>query len=512
MSELLRAAIVGTAHSGDRAADRAGSAADALLDHLPGAERERALLLRAGAHAVLRRAGRILPARASSLPAAEPEVLRPSSAALTTALRVLLESNDELLSEALERMAKAQLRLAPELLPLALQQTLPARRARLRPVLGRRGEWLARQRPEWAWALAADSGDRLPADFDPRWSEGNLAERRNLLSLLRRLSPARARELAAEAWKHEKAEQRAAFLEVFALRLSPDDRSFLESALSDRSAHVRHAAARLLWRLPDSELARRMSARAHAHLRYEPPHALGAAPHALARGQDPGRWQVTLPPEPLDPAWERDGILDTPPNTRQLGQRQWWLLQLVASVACSTWLPDPHTPPRALAAAALQHEFAGALLDGLTRSALAREDRAWFAPLWDAWAGAELTSTLTPHPRITLSAMLTPDEITARTPQLIAHDKLRELLPHLPRPWPEPLAHAVLAEIAALRVTFRDAIPAAALGVPVALLPDAIPLPDLSEVDYPLRPYVRALENFQQVAALRRSIAAETTL
>ena len=42
------------------------------------------------------------------------------------------------------------------------------------------------------------------------------------------------------------------------------------------------------------------------------------------------------------------------------------------------------------------------------------------------------------------------------------------------------------------------------------LLPDAAALPHPSEVEYPLRAFVRALEAFQQVAALRRSIAAET--
>ena len=66
MSELLRVAVVGTARSGTT--EVSASPADALVDQLPALGRERALLLRAGAQAVLRRAARVLPQRSSELP------------------------------------------------------------------------------------------------------------------------------------------------------------------------------------------------------------------------------------------------------------------------------------------------------------------------------------------------------------------------------------------------------------------------------------------------------------
>jgi len=495
MSELLRAAILGTGQGGDPVSERSESPADTLIDALGELPRERALLLRAGAHALLRRAGRVLPRRSPSLPLAAAESLRASSPPLTDALRMLFESDEDLLAEALERMARARVRLAPELLPLALEQTEPELRARLKPVLGARGAWLAAQRPEWTWALDAASGAALPSDFELRWSEGNAAERRGLFTLARKLSPAHARELAVDAFPHEKADQRAAFAEAFAIGLGADDEPFLSGLLSDRSAVVQKAAARVLWRLPGSALAQRMLERARAHVRYEPSAA---------------RWHVRLPAEPLDPSWEREGIREVPPGTRQLGQRQWWTLQLMAAVPCASWLPDGDSDPQLLVAAARKHEHAAILLDGLTQSALMRGERAWFAPLWDAWAASDLTSTLTSEPRAALGAQLTPEEITARAAQLVADDRLRPLLSHLPRPWPEALALRVLAGISDLRLSLRDAIPVAALGIPVELLPDSIPLPDSGQVEYPLRAFVRALEHFQQVAALRRSIAAET--
>lgn len=491
MSDLLRVAILGTAHSGDRTPDLTGSEADALVAKLPELERERALLLRAGAEAIMRRAARVLPERRAHLPLAAAETLRASSPQLTAAVRMLLDESEELLAEALARMVRARMRLAPELLPLALDQTDPALRAQLQPVLGERGAWLAQQRSEWAWALGA-AADAMPEDFDQRWAEGSAAERRQLFELLRKASPARARELASEAWKHERAEQRAAFVEAFAVSLHADDQPFLTAQLTDRSALVRRAAVRLLWRLPGSDVALRMLARAREHVRFE------------------GDWQVRLPAEPLDPGWIRDGIEETPPAARHLGKRQWWLLQLMASVPCVTWLHGAGAAPQPLVAAALRHELASVLLDGLTRAALKHDERAWFAPLWDAWATSELESTLCPHPRITLSEKLTAHEVTVRAPWLVSDDRLRPLLAYLPRPWPEALALRVLAAISELRASMREAIPVAALGIPVELLPDALPLPDSRQVDYPLRAYVRALDQFQQVAALRRSIAAET--
>jgi len=490
MSERLREAIVGTAHAGAHAA----SAADGLIAKLGGIERERALLLSAAADALMRRAGRVLPQRRSELQPAAAETLRVSSVQLTAAVRAGLEQDDDLLEETLTRMARAGVRLAPELLPLALEQTAPALRALLRPVLGQRGAWLAQQRPEWAWALGTGEGaPALPPDFELRWAEGNAAERRQLFILLREQDPARARELATEAWKHERAEQRAAFAEAFAQGLSPDDQAFLHGLLDDRSALVQRIAARLLWRLPGSEVAERMTARARAHVRFEN-----------------GAWLVELPAEPLDPSWLRDGVTEKPPDALPFGQRQWWLLQLVAAVPCSTWLASPCATPQQLVAAAAAHEYAGALLSGLRRAALQYDERSWFAPLWDAWTNSDLAAAITPDPRIVLSQKLSPQEVAARAERLVSEDGLRVLLQHLPRPWPEALALRVLAAIAELRLSFRGIIPVAALAIPVALLPDALPLPDRTQVDYPLRAFVRALADFQEVAALRRSIAAET--
>jgi hypothetical protein len=454
-------------------------------------------LLRAGAAAVLRRAAHVFPPPIAAGEAAAPDQRPPTSPRLTDLLFALLESSEaELLADALQRTARAGLRLAPHLLPLALDQSASARRELLKPVLGVRGTWLARRRPEWAWALAAAVSDaELPADFEDRWLDGNAAERRGLLGLMRRLDPGRGRALVLEAWKHEKAEQRLAFVELLGPQLSAADEPALTSMLNDRSAGVRVAAARLLWRLPESELAQRVVGRARSFVAYTN-----------------GAWRVRLPPEPFDPAWEREGLTQTPPAAA-LGKRQWWLLQLMAAVPPDLWLPSPASSRAQLLAAARAHEFGAVLLDGISQAALTHDGKGWYAPLWDAWTQTDAPSALPEQPQIALTARLTPEEIAERADSLLAQDRWLGLLAHLPRPWPEALARRFLAAARAPRPAYAQAFVWAALGIPVELLPELGALPETQAADYyAARAFQRALEQFHDIAALRRSIAEETPL
>jgi hypothetical protein len=84
------------------------------------------------------------------------------------------------------------------------------------------------------------------------------------------------------------------------------------------------------------------------------------------------------------------------------------------------------------------------------------------------------------------------------------------LLAYLPRPWPETLARQFLAALQRPRPALTQALEWAALAIPLELLPQFGALPEPAEVDYGVRGFARALEQFAEVAALRRSIAAET--
>lgn len=494
MSDFVRAAIVGTAQLGEAASLRTGSAADELVGKLGESDRERAFLLRVGAYTVLRRAARVPVRRESEAEPSAADARRPTSARLTEILRTLFaELEPELLAEALERSARAQLRLAPELLPLALEQTAPARRALLAPLLGERGLWLARQRPEWSWGLALGWVEALPADIEQRWAEGTAVERKVWLGRMRRSAPELARKLVAEGWKQEKLEQRQAWLEVIASRVDAEDEPWLASLAGERSASLRIAGARLLWRLPGSEVARRVAARAGGWVSFQG-----------------GAWRVTLPPETYDPAWERDGIAESPPPGQSIGKRQWWLLQTLWAVPPDRWLPEPEAARAPLLEAALRQEFGGVLLDGISGAALSLDCAAWFAPLWDAWFQVDWPSALPEPPLATLTRRLDAEAARRRGLELLQNDARGALLAYLPRPWPEPVAQGFLAALKGGRPFPGEVLSAAALGIAVELLPESIALPELAVLDAAARAQLRALDRFRTVAAVRREIAQET--
>jgi hypothetical protein len=493
LSDFVRVAIVGTAQLADAASLRTGSAADEIVAKLGELDRERAFLLRAGAYTVLRRAARVPARRESRVQPSAADARQPTSARLTEILRTLFHSMEpELLAETLERSAHARLRLAPELLPLALAQTAPARRALLAPLLGERGLWLARQRPEWSWALALGASEAVPADVEQRWAEGTAVERKVWLGRLRRSAPELARKLLAEAWKQERLEQRQAWLEVIASRVDAEDEEWLASLAGDRSASIRIASARLLWRLPGSEVARRAGERARAWVSFD------------------GAWSVTLPPEPYDPAWERDGIAESPPPAQGLGKRQWWLLQALWAVPPDSWLPAPEASRASLLDAALRHEFGSVLLDGISGAALAMGNAAWFAPLWDAWFQVDGPSALPEPPLATLTARLDSEAARSRGLALLQNEARSALLVYLPRPWPQPVARGFLEALKGGRPFPGDVLSAAAVGISVELLPESIALPEPAVLDPAARAQLRALDRFRTVVAVRRDIAQET--
>lgn len=534
MSDFVRTAILGTGQLDDPSHDLTGSAADELVARLGACERERAFLLRAGVHATLRRAAR-LPLQGIAPPApAAPDTSRCASPKLAALLVSLLDGGEmAILGEALDRLAAAGMRLSPELLPRALG-CVPALRGLIRPLLGERGCWLARQRPEWAWALETSSGEReLPADLEQRWAEGSAAERKALLALARRLAPDRGRTLVAEGWKHEKAEQRLAWLELLSEGLSRADEPLLAGMLSDRSASVRVTAARLLWRLPESALATRLRGRADRLLELETPRGVLAKLQS-AVGSRPARvLRVELPPETYDATWEKEGIVETPPHGA--GRRQFWLAQLLASVSPAHWSARFGVPPAELLAAAEAHELSSVLLDALTSAALRHGTSDWYAPLWDAWARTSEPPVLNKEPERELLLRLSPAEAEPRLLGLLSSRHKISLLATFPGPWPASVARAVLARLPAtpsseapspgepigsigpvgsvgIVPVWTELWAHAALALPLELLPEQLAVPPLAEgSDYAAHAYVRARERFQAIVSLRLALAREIT-
>ncbi|TMC39209.1 MAG: hypothetical protein E6J28_03970 [Chloroflexi bacterium] len=319
-----------------------------------GAEAERRLLNEAGWHMLRQLAGR----RPAKFTVAEerqaPQEAQPLvSRAAALRLEEILRTDDrEHVDEWLELAAAAGKRVPPSLLPPLLEQA--AVRSDLRaPTLhvgGGRVSWLAHQNEEWAFA---DIADPLEA-----FHSGVRAARVAALAELRSHDPAAALATLAEGWQKEGGDDRAALIPVLAVGLGPADEGFLTMASNDGRKEVRAGARDLLARLPESALIARMIQRADACFRFR-------------RGVLGGKLEVN-PPAECDAGMVADGI--EPKAPKGVGERAYWMRQVLALVPPSHWPPDYFN-------AGVKSDWAEALLIGWSEAAVRFQDAKWCALL-----------------------------------------------------------------------------------------------------------------------------------
>ncbi|MGO8951501.1 MAG: DUF5691 domain-containing protein [Ktedonobacterales bacterium] len=369
MDPMVQAALVGTRVKGT-VDITTGTAIDSLP--VPPGDKERALLLQAGARSIYAMAGYI-PAEVAAPEAPLAEDLTICSPLVAELLKLLLDgTEDELQILAFRRMRDARLVLAPELLPKALDTRDKEKRRLLHPLLGRRGLWLSQFNPAWAWVgdlLDAQEG-AVPDNARALWQEGTKGQRTEVLRRVREADPGLAREWILETWKHEKPELRAELLSVLKVSLGPDDEPFLEQSLDDRAGIVRAAAADALRGLTTSALSRRMLARADSLLTYS------------------GGSLQASPPTAIDAGWQRDGIPARAGGTGSSApksERANWLLRVISCVPPRHWEERFYLTPEALIAAASQTKWESALLEGWTNAAVTYGQESWMTPLWSRW-------------------------------------------------------------------------------------------------------------------------------
>ena len=411
--ELVASALVGTARRPPAlpSADPE-SPLGRLLAGIDREDHEGAVLTAGAVLGLYRQAGTRPPADAGPpLPVSPPEQRFLVSPAAASRLDAILDGRFRLVLGEWLRLAVAAGRLVPpDRLPALLDAATTAAglRAAVVQVMGERGRWLAGLNPSWAWA--AGGGEDTAS-----WATGSGAARRLRLSRLRASDPASARELLASTWATETPEDRAAFVALLATGLSMDDEPFLEAALDDRRKEVRHAAAELLCRLPESRLGARMSERARP----------------LVEAGD-------LPTE-IDAAMARDGIVARPPAG--VGRRAWWLQQIVAATPLRTW-PGPELAVRA-----------DPLLRQAWAQAAARQGE-------EAWALALLDLEDVHEPA--LLGAVPPErarQVAAdRVARLGLTPAVLDLLDHVPEPWGPALSAAVAERLVeAVRKPGRNA-------------------------------------------------------
>lgn len=421
--ELLRVALLGTERQKPPMPQQ--SPLSALAVQLNPAEPEGALLGAVAAVALYERAGRLPAHDPQPLPSPCPaDETLPCTPRAGQHLALMLGGQyHELLPEWLAALAAVARRVPEVRLPelLELGRTQPALQPAILSIIGRRGCWLAALNP--AWDYAADG----PLDVETGWEAGDRPTRERLLQKLRQSDPAYARELLATTWTQESGENRAAFLAAFENGLSMDDEPLLEAALDDRRREVRLEASNLLAQLPQSRLVQRMLERMRPLLQLKP-----------------DGFEIELP-EVCDKAMQRDGLEPRPPTSR-MGERSFWLVQMIERVPPTCWCEIWDKSPAELIQLATGHEWEKHLVAGWLAAAARCGDQNWASALL-----ADDTQFLTPD-WMQLVRSLPPAKrealvlgrLNSGTPAVAGSANTLELLNLCTHQWSLELSRAVL--------------------------------------------------------------------
>jgi hypothetical protein len=497
MDPLTRLALVGTARQSDPPADLPPGAG-AIVTKLAELPLERRVLLAGGARAAAAMAGHLPGDHKASVLVSPPETLPPCSPKAARLIGDMLQGHhEELLAEAFGLLERARQRLPHSLLPSALRVRGDENRVAARAVLGERGAWLARMNDSWSWAAGATATEAID-ELAKAWEDGSPVQRRAIFARARRVDVPRARGWLETTWASEKADEREALLSLLSEGLGNEDEAFLETQLRDRASGVRAIAQTLLARLPASAYVRRMTERADAMV-------------DLREGLD------VRPPDAVDDAAERDGVLRKPPAG--VGAKEFWL------VACFGAVPPPHwsarfrADPNALVAAAEASDWGAAVCEGWTRAALISRDATWLLALWGYWQRTDEKGT----PRVAgellvqIVSTLPPALATSCVEPLFENAKTRiELataLAALPTPWPSAIGDRFVKHLREeVRNPTAGAVRTLALLRKAALaLPPACFEACLAPIEVPdtMVAWQRGLADFSDLIRLRNDLVQE---
>lgn len=293
---------------------------------------------------------------------------RANAASMATLMRVLGQGDEIMIGEWCELANGKGVCVWPETVPALLDWW--ARQARRDNAVfiatGTRGTWLATLNPAWRRASA---GAQVPENLDEVWHTGSAVERAGALRAVRRVDPARGRELVQSTWQSDGADDRKRCIDAMSEGLSLADEPFLEAALDDRSKLVRAAAALALGRLPGSALRARMNERSGRIIAAE-----------VKGGAFKKKVVVRLvAPHEFDKAWERDGIEERAPGG--MGKRAWWMRQMLAMTDLRVWTDVSGLSPGGVLEALASDDSYEDALHAMMRAARAQADEAWSAAI-----------------------------------------------------------------------------------------------------------------------------------
>ncbi|WP_139921780.1 DUF5691 domain-containing protein [Hymenobacter sp. DG01] len=430
--QLVRVALLGTRQSPDALPTIPDLPAASETDE---ASREKHLLQAAGALSLIRKAG-YQPASSatpfvSPAPAETEDTLGPNGA---QSLNVLLEGQyTDLLPDFLTALAEHQRRVPHPQLVYLLEyaRTRPALQPATAAVLGRRGEWLAAQNPDWAPILAASTHPQSEAV----WETGTLPQRVSYLTSLRRQQSEQARKLLAATLPQEPAKTQAALLATLRENPSAADAELLGQYLTSKSKEVRQTVLPLLARLPDSALLERLWQRAEPLVR-------------LKKGLLTKKLLVELPAADWDKTWLADGIEQR--DARFQGEKAALLGQVLALIPPARWAAHWNLPPARLLELAAATEWAALLLNTWAETAILHHDAEWAGELL-RWLFELPRKQPFSLPLAGLTQQLSSAQLLAlvlplldAAPEFGPEVRWLPLLQLTPGPWPERLTRRVV--------------------------------------------------------------------
>ncbi len=553
--DLTRLALLGTASvSADTVASDAAVAQ--FLSAIPTEDGlEDQLLRQAGVWAVYRqagqRAGQVVgmvsePAPQEHQPACTPRIAELASLMLQRRMSV------DVFPELLARLSQAGQRLAPEILPLALNTQDIDLRDALRPVLGQRGPWLAQFQAVWSWAAETARPTQVPQEqisqkqvfqeqisqesasqeqaagpgFDRQqartlWETGTPEQRASVLRQLRGIDPAGARDWLKERWSRERAKER--LLRCLEVGLSAADEEFLQHVRRHNSGSLQKLARDFLTRLPDSSLARAIARRADEML-------------WLSRTGDQAQLQITLP-ESYSSSWEEEGLQATDVIEGFQGPEAWYCWH-VSAVPPDHWCQRFGCSAQQLITSLPADTLGRATVVGWLTAARNFPAAGWGVALWE-WAlqqatpaagrrrrtdwvaderFLELLEVIAEVDRDRLIGRLLLLELWSRTDAA----RLRAVLAAIPSPWSAQLSGKVVNNlndwIARQEFSADDRmhlaiLEMAALQIHPDCLDQALEFASMETLNDPTQAtFTKAMLNFHQTVQLRRFIHKDIPL
>jgi len=299
-----------------------------------------------------RRAGWQPPTHEMQSIPSQPETLPQCTAKAASSLRMIWQEDNRdiqtsLLREWLHLAQTAGQRVPFELLPLLLDNAKKYKKLwpLLLDTIGQRGHWLAKLNQDWQYFAAEVLGDK------DTFTIGSHSARLAYLQQCRATNPPQARELLATSWQQEAAQERQEFLTILWNQLSLADADFLENCLNDRSQTVRQIAAQMLGSLADSRLLKQMLERLSHYIR-------------VKKGRLKPTLEINLPAK-YDQKWASEGIKEKSPSYPKMGEKAWWLCQMLLRVRPSFLLAQLELSAESYLKMLRKTDFADMLYDTL---------------------------------------------------------------------------------------------------------------------------------------------------